>query len=86
MKDFVKIVLLQNEAENFGVDWEGPVPREDGDETVCVPETACPLSDADMEELLSVVPPLAQSEHYGIDLYERTVLFVSQKLGCATDF
>lgn len=78
MEDFVKTVLLQNEAENFGVNWEGPVTREDNDETVCVPEIACPLSDADMEELLSVVSPLALSKHYGIDLYESTVLFVSQ--------
>lgn len=83
-----KPFFLQNEAETFGVDWERPVPREDSDETICVPEicAACPLSDADMEELLSVVPPLTPSEHYGIDLYERTVLFVSQRLGCATVF
>ena len=72
---------MQDEAEQFGVDWDGPVSHEDTDETVCVPETPCPLSSADMEELLSVVPPLAQSMHYGIDLYERTLLFVSQKLG-----
>lgn len=70
------------------MDWERPVPREDSDESLCVPETceACRLSDADMEELLSVVPPLTPSEHYGINLYKRTVLFVSQKLGYATDF
>lgn len=34
---------MQDETDQFGVDWEGPVTHEDSDETVCVPETPCPL-------------------------------------------
>ena len=36
--------------------------------TVSVPETQRPLSSNDLEELLSVIPPLAPIVHYGIDL------------------
>jgi len=74
-------LILQGEVEEFGVDWGGPVPYEDTDETICVPETPIPLSRADMEKLQAIVSPLAPSVHYGIDLYERTLLFVSQKVG-----
>ena len=70
----------QDEAEQFGVDWGGPIPHEGIDETVSVPDTPCPLSSDDMEELQAIASPLDQSVHYGIDLYERTLLFVSQKL------
>lgn len=65
----------------FGVDWEGPVPPDDSDETVIVPETECPLTSADMEELQVAIPPLAQSAQYGMDLYEKTLQFVSYKIG-----
>lgn len=76
-------LILQDECELFGVDWGGPVPYEDTNETVYVPETPNPLSRADMEELQATVSSLATSVHYGIDLYERALLFVSQKVGYA---
>ena len=75
------IVLdMQDEMEQFDVDWEGPIHRETN-ETLSVPETLCPLSNADLEQLLVTIPPLSQSMQYGIDLYERTLQFVSHKLG-----
>ena len=66
----------------FGVDWEGPVPHENNEE-ITVPETPNPLNRADMEELERIVSPLQPSVHYGIDLYDRALLFLSQKVGCA---
>ena len=48
-------------------------------ETVIVPETNCPLTTCDMQELQSVVLPLASSTEYGVDLYTRTLQFVSRK-------
>ena len=57
----------------------GPVPCGDL-ETVIVPETNCPLTTCDMQELQSVVLPLASSTEYGVDLYTRTLQFVSRKL------
>ena len=62
------------------MDWEGPFPAEATDEMVAVPETQCPLSSTDMQELLVTIPPLTPSEHFGIDVYERTLHLISHKL------
>ena len=64
---------------DFGVDWEGPV-NTCGEEEITIPETVCPLEDADFEELKHSIQPLSHSTEYGIDLYERTVQFVLQKV------
>ena len=56
--------------------------HEDTYEVVPVHETPTPLSVTDIEELQATVSPLEPSIHYGIDLYERVLLFVSQKVGC----
>ena len=72
-------VCLQDEVEQYGVDWGGPVPHGDTDEMICVPETSNPLSRVDMEELqLISASPLGATVNYGIDLYERALLFVSE--------
>ena len=77
------IIHLQTEAEYFGIDWGGPVPVNNLqlDTTVSIPETNCPLSAGDLQELHSVVAPLASSSEYGMDLYEQTLEFVGRKLG-----
>ena len=46
-----------------------------------MPDTPCPLSVSDVEELFTVVEPLGHSNEFGIDLYEQTRLFVSSKVG-----
>ena len=66
--------------EVYGIDWGGPVPIEDLDSSVTVPETHCPLTACDMLELQCNVAPLASSTEYGVDLYTRTLQFVSRKL------
>ena len=73
---------FQDGDQQFGIDWGGPVSHEDTYEVVHVPETPTPLSITDIEELQATVSPLEPSIHYGIDLYERALLFVSQKVGC----
>lgn len=47
---------MQDELDNFGVDWDGPVPY-DGDGAINVPETECPLTLIEMDEMLTVIPP-----------------------------
>ena len=42
------IIHLQTEAEYFGIDWGGPVPVNNLDTTVSIPETNCPLSAGDL--------------------------------------
>ena len=74
---------FQGEEQQFGVDWEGPVPNESNDiYIVNVPDTPLPLNSGTLEELNSVISPLDPSSCYGIDLYERVLIFVAQKVGC----
>lgn len=73
---------LQNEAQLFGVDWEGPSTASDDDDCLVVPDTRNPLTNSDFEDLKASIPPLAPSSHYGIDLFEETKCFVSNKLRC----
>ena len=69
--------------EQYGIDWDGPVPCNDSCDDTCsvvVPETESPLGALDIDELDDVVLPLSDSTNYGIDLYEKTLDFVSTKL------
>ena len=47
---------------------------------VLVPDTRCPLTVQDFEELQQAISPSAHSDNYGIDLYLLTLSFVLQKL------
>ena len=72
--------VLQGE---FGIDWGGPIPHSDrNSDGITVPDTPTPLNRADMDELQRIVSPLHSSTNYGIDIYERALHFVSEKLGC----
>ena len=80
--DYALLHNFQGEEEQFGVDWEGPVPHESNAiDTVNVPDTPLPLNSCTLEELNSVISPLDPSLCYGIDLYERVLIFVAQKVG-----
>ena len=60
----------------------GPVTSNDDEiDSVDVPDTPCPLSVSDVEELFTVVESLGHSNEFGIDLYEQTRLFVSSNVG-----
>ena len=56
------------------MDWNGPLPAAADDErdAVEVPDTDCPLCDADQAELQHTISPFGPSENYGIDLYLAT--------------
>jgi len=47
---------------------------------VIVPEIECPLIEAHLDELDDEIVPLSDTMNYGIDLYERTLDFVSSRL------
>lgn len=49
-------------------------------DVVEIPETPCPISQEDMEELTETIDPLKESNSYGIDIYLDTVQFVSFRL------
>ena len=64
---------VQEEQENYGIDWEGPVGVDV--DTVEVPETAIPVgcSLSGIEN----IDPLASSDEYGIDLYLKLLDIIS---------
>ena len=49
---------------------------EGSNDTIDIQETLCPLHLLEYEELMRLVPALAESTNYGIDLYEETLNFV----------
>ena len=57
-------------------------PYDSSDETVNVPETPNPLNRADMADLTASISHQEPSMHYGIEIYEIALHFVSSKLGC----
>ena len=67
----------------YGIDWSGPIPVNDdeGDSTVVVPDTKCPLDENDLQELQQTISPTS-SQNYGIDLFMACLAFVQQKLSC----
>ena len=67
------MLLLQEEINAYGIDWDGPLPDEaDSDEAVDVPEVPGLLEPNQLQVLINSVDPLQQSEAYGIDLYVET--------------
>ena len=73
---------FQGERNHYGIDWDGPVPYDNTDESdvVIVPEIECPLIEAHLDELDDEIIPLSDTMNYGIDLYEKTLDFVSSRL------
>ena len=80
----------QDERECYGIDWDGPIPQNDDDDDdnincdgngkIVVPQIESPLDELSLDELNDLVLPLADTTNYGIDLYEKTLDFVSSKL------
>ena len=73
--------LFQINFENYGIDWDGPVVQEVGDNNhVEVPETNCPLSMEQFQELRETVNPLRQSIYHGVDCYLEVLQFILNRL------
>jgi hypothetical protein len=78
---YTNFSLLQEEAQMYGIDWDGPIPdHEDEVDWVTVPDCRCPLSAEDYDDLEHAISPTAASSNYGIDLYLSVVRFVEDKL------
>ena len=91
MQIFVQNMLLQSATchselnsgvqDDYGVDQFGPIPRDDSDTTgVTVPRSQITLSNTEWTQLMAIVDPLAESDHYGMDLYEHVRNFVLSTL------
>ncbi|CAB4008739.1 Hypothetical predicted protein [Paramuricea clavata] len=81
---------LSNSAESsidaHGIDYEGPLPSQRfngetwNENSVEVPEIACPVNDTQVHQLRTMVNPLGASSSYGMDIYCRTVQLVENML------
>lgn len=79
---YIVSLILQDEIEYYGIEWDvdGPVSQQQPDESVQVPATQCPLTEAEFSDLFEQISPLENSVLYAVDLYERTVEFVFNRL------
>ena len=90
-----RVHLWQGEREDYGIDWDGPVPHDDDNDdvvddvvdddnincdSIVVPEIECPLDGLHLDKLNDEIPPLADTTNYGIDLYEKTLDYISYRL------
>ena len=62
----------------YGVDTDGPIPPDDNEGTVRVPENNLHFSDEVLSQLRASVDPLAESSNHGIELYEQALSILSQ--------
>lgn len=58
-----------NEFEWFGMDWQAPVPSDDGLSTVEVFDIENPLEDGIFSQLRDHLNPMSLSSDYGMDLF-----------------
>ena len=74
---------LQDEFDEYGIDWDGPLPCEaDIDvESVVVPVTNTPLSQEEYHQLSLRINPQRESNSYGIDIYLEVKEFVRSRIG-----
>lgn len=71
----VALDFFESVDDEYGIDPEGPVSSHES--SVSVPESSLHFSDNDISTLQVNVDPFAASENYGIDLFERTLAFIS---------
>lgn len=64
------------DENQYGVDEEGMVPDVEDSERVAVPQGRLNLSAEHLSELETNFNPLAESNDYGVELYQEVVLFI----------
>ncbi len=68
-------------VENFGIDFEGPLPTDmDDNDTVVVDDVECPLDTQDLEEFQELFNPLVACDDYGITLYSTARQFAHNRI------
>ena len=71
-------------SDIYGVEEDGVTPYDD-DEGVEVPPCRLNLSEDQLEELKETVDPLRDSDNFGIDLYERALIFLQSTVATDSD-
>jgi hypothetical protein len=78
--------LNSQNYENYGIDWDSPVPAIENEGAVNPPKITCPLVNDDYVTLVRLINPMNQSDSFGIDIYIATVNYISQQLTCHNGF
>ncbi len=74
------LLLYQEEAEEFGIDWSGSAVLEEDLTTVEVPSTVSPLQPHEVDVLQAFIDPMSECEDFGVHLYAATKQFVQEVL------
>jgi hypothetical protein len=64
------------DINNYGIDWEGPIPTDNEIEQVNIDPVHNILSTSQLSNLQSIINPLAEDGNFGINLYLRTLEFI----------
>eukprot|EP00118_Oscarella_pearsei_P001196 m.6841 g.6841 ORF g.6841 m.6841 type:complete len:98 (+) comp17011_c0_seq1:1242-1535(+) len=68
--------IFSGNVDEYGIDWDGPVPPDDTVDAVMIPEMFNPLSAAEYQCLTETVNPMEESREHSIDHYINTREFV----------
>ena len=71
---------FEAQQEEYGIDWNGPIPDIETDHTVIVEDVSNVLNAAQSQHLSLYVDPLQESSVWGIDLYLQAVQIIEYLL------
>lgn len=82
MSIYYCLLYSQDDFNNIGIDWDGPVPvvTDRQQNAVVVPETTCVLPHSSQEEFVRTINPLRESGYFGIDIYIEAVILLQNLL------
>ena len=80
-KHFLYFSLFQALFSTYGVDWEGPPPSDDSDnsDVVAVPQTSCPLSPPQLAELHALYDSLSPTDDFAVNMHLNVLHFVQNQ-------
>ena len=68
--------IFQEEAQHYGIDWDGPIPITEDPDRVIVPQLTCPLDTEKLRELRTLFDVRRNSNNFGADIYLEVRSFV----------
>lgn len=71
---------FQEEAEDYGIDWSGPVPENEAEGHVVIPDTPSLLGVGQLSVLKTLVDPLAHCDDFGKEFYVATRQLVREMI------
>ena len=64
--------------QEFGIDWDGPIPLEEECDAVVIPNTPCPCRESDLAAIAAVcsLQRVLSSDCHGVDVYLEALNFI----------